>query len=299
MSKVRVATFNCENLFARFLFEQNVDPDSASENGFTLDMTKFEILNDDEKRITAQAIRAANADVVALQEVDSHEVLRRFRTRRLAQMGYEHTLLVDGNDPRHIDVAVLSRYPIVHARSYHHLRSGQHGLFSRDCLEVDVAVGGQRLTLFVNHFKAMLGGRARTRNRRKVQADEVRKIVRDRFGPSAGDAPWIIAGDLNDYLDGEEGIGAVTGWDQAENVLDRLPEAERWTHFYESRGEYRQLDYLLVSRGLAQSSTGQPEVVRKGLCRKATRYSGERFAGVGDSRPAASDHCPLVFEVNL
>ncbi len=41
---------------------------------------------------------------------------------------------VDPNDPRHIDVAILSRFPIVAARSYQHLKSGSQPLFSRDCL---------------------------------------------------------------------------------------------------------------------------------------------------------------------
>jgi endonuclease/exonuclease/phosphatase family metal-dependent hydrolase len=97
-----------------------------------------------------------NADVIALMEVDNHEVLKRFRNQRLKNMGYRHTMLVDANDPRHIDVALLSRFPIVAVRSYQHLKSGSQPLFSRDCLEADVLLNGSRLTLFVNHFKSML-----------------------------------------------------------------------------------------------------------------------------------------------
>jgi len=98
MSTVRVATFNCENLFARFKFKSNVDPEKASKDGFTVDMTTFTILKDDEKKLTAQAIKEADADVIALQEVDNIEVLRRFRTEFLKSEGYVHAMLIDGND---------------------------------------------------------------------------------------------------------------------------------------------------------------------------------------------------------
>lgn len=131
MPTIRVATFNCENLFARFKFEAGINPATASANGFTVNETKFDFLNEVEKALTARAIRAVNADVIALQEVDNHDVLKRFRTQRLQGMGYTHTMLVDANDPRHIDVAILSRFPIVAARPHQHLKSGAQPLFSR------------------------------------------------------------------------------------------------------------------------------------------------------------------------
>lgn len=140
MSKIRVATFNCENLFARFKLNKNVDPAKASVNGFAVDMASFTILNEYEKKLKAQVIKEAHADVLARQEVDNIGVLRRFRTEFLKSEGYVHAMLIDGNDPRHIDVALLIRHPIVHARSYHHLRAGNSSLVSRDCLEADVDV---------------------------------------------------------------------------------------------------------------------------------------------------------------
>ena len=298
MPKLRVATFNCENLFARFKFEKNVDPEKATKDGFDVNMLVFDILREAEKKLTAKAIAETDADVIALQEVDNIEVLRRFRSDYLKNQKYTHCMLIDGNDPRHIDVAVLSRHPIIHARSYHHLRSGTRPLFSRDCLEADIQLGNKTLTLFVTHFKSMLGGRAETKAKRQRQAAAAQQIVKDRFGATAGNAPWIICGDLNDYIDGHEGIGDVTSWNQAENVLLRAPATEQWTHFWDKQKEYRQIDYLLVSQSLAAASSAVPEVIRKGLTTKATNYTGPRFPGVTD-KSEASDHCPLVFDVTL
>lgn len=60
------ATFNCENLFRRFEFKRN-SSSSASQPSFTLEDTRFSINNDEEKSLTAAAILAVDADVLALQ----------------------------------------------------------------------------------------------------------------------------------------------------------------------------------------------------------------------------------------
>jgi hypothetical protein len=54
-------TFNCENLFTRYRFRSGLDP--AKEGGFTINDVAFDIYGEDNKRLTAQAIRAADADI--------------------------------------------------------------------------------------------------------------------------------------------------------------------------------------------------------------------------------------------
>ena len=180
--------------------------------------------------------------------------MKRFRSQFLGtRAGYTYALSLDGNDPRLIDVAVISRHPIVHVRSYAHLRHGRAALFSRDCLEVDVLVGRKRLTLFVQHFKSIMGGRQETAKRREVQVDAVLDIVKDRFGRSAGREPFVVLGDFNDYMqkddEGSPSIGGLVNWRQVENVVGRLSKDEQWTHYFARRKKYTQLDYLLLRRG--------------------------------------------------
>lgn len=83
------------------------------------------------------------------------------------------------------------------------------------------------------------------------------------------------------------------------NVVNRLPTADRWTHFWAGGNEYRQLDYILLSKDLADASPGPPTVVRNGLPYQAERYAGPRFDEVGQDTPKASDHCPVWAEVGL
>lgn len=312
---IRVGTFNCENLFARFKFNKNVDPDEAVRDGWDANRAHFSILNDADKRITAQAIKETRAHVLVLQEVENLDTLKRFRNDFLGGSGaYPHAVAIDGNDPRLIDVAVLSKFPVVHARSYQHLRAGSTALFSRDCLEVDIDAPAGLLTLFVNHLKSMLDkrdpckGRANTRAARQRQAKEVQQIVTARFGSDPGAERFVVLGDLNDYLDtdaqGRTGIADLVEWNAVANVVQRLPDDERWTHFFKGNSScgipasYHQLDYLLLSKALAQANSGAPTIVRNGMPTRADRYTGPRFEGIGKDKPKASDHCPVVMTID-
>lgn len=318
MTKVRIATFNAENLFARYRFNDETPGDIVTD-GWKINDTKFSVYDETSKELTSLAIKEAKADILALQEIENHDVLKKFRTTFLGgYKTYPYTMLVSGNDPRLIDVAVMSKFPIKHARSYMHLRrkDNKWWAFSRDCLEVDVAIkDGFNLTLFINHFKSMLdksdpkNGRKNTRAKRVEQSEKVMEIVKSRFGENPGNHLFIILGDLNDYLEtdnqGTSGIKNLVEWDQIENVIDRLPKDERWTHYYKGHqnsgdAAYKQLDYILPSKSISQANPDiLPEIIRNGMPLRASKYQGPRFEGIGQNKPKASDHCPFVFEIEV
>ena len=299
MTTLRIATFNVENLFARYRFKDTIQP--TEDDGFTINDLAFRIYDEESKKITAKAIRAVNADVICLQEVESLPVLDRFNAFYLGGMKYAHRAVIDCFDPRQIDVAVLSRHPIVSLPSHREERNkaGTAFLFSRDCLEVDVLVGGKTLTLYLNHFKSMMEGREATRARRQEQAERVAAIIDARWKKSAYKGNFIVLGDLNDYPDGKTGLAALLGHKGLDNVLTRLPETERWTHYYAGGNAYRQLDYLLLSAGLAKANPGKPAVMRRGLPWRAKKVTDERLDGVGENDPKASDHAPLHMDITL
>ncbi|TNE87555.1 MAG: endonuclease/exonuclease/phosphatase [Deltaproteobacteria bacterium] len=310
---MRIATFNVENLLQRFLFARGVLPRQAARHGFTSEDLRFRMSDPTSKRLSAETMLALDADVIALQEVEGLDVLKLFRDRYLGgPEAYPHALVIDGNDGRRIDVGVLSRLPIVHARSWQHLREAGEYVFDRDCLEVDVEGPLGRLTLYVNHFKSMRApnrtegsGRALTRARRVAQCAAVRRIVCERFGEDPSDAPFVVLGDFNDFLEddhqGKSGIRELVHWSAVEDVVARLPADQRWTHFYQGgRGlapAYRQLDFVLASRGLAARNPALPEIERRGQPLRARKAEVERFEGVGRDRPKSSDHCPVVWEL--
>ncbi|MBD1912928.1 MULTISPECIES: endonuclease/exonuclease/phosphatase family protein [unclassified Leptolyngbya] len=302
--RVRIGTFNAENLFARFRFRDQVLPIAPTQPSWTSDETRYAPFSEPRHRITAEAMGAIRADILGLQEIENLPTLRLFLKQFTLWMpaeGYPYPLVIDGNDPRQIDVGIVSRFPLGAIRTHQFDRTpeGAH-IFSRDCLEVEICLPhGKTLTIFVNHFKSMAENRDSTMAIRQTQAKRVVEILQERFGPDPGEAAWVVLGDLNDYLP-SKGLEPLLSQPWLENVLNRLPSAERWTHYFAEHDTYNQLDYLLLSRSLAKANpTALPEIERRGMPGRATKIKEARFKGVGHRNPKASDHCPLVIEIDI
>lgn len=98
---LRLATYNLENLFAdRGQGRQGATPAKPAA----------------ERAAVAEALRRIDADVVALQEVESLETLIAFRDEYLSGLGYEHVASLDAGDSRGIEQSVLSRFPLSGAK---------------------------------------------------------------------------------------------------------------------------------------------------------------------------------------
>jgi len=296
---IRLATFNAENLFARYNFKKNYNP--ISKDGFTINDLAFDIYDETDKKITARAIREVNADVIALQEIESLPVLDAFNSKYLGKMEYRHRILIDSFDPRKIDVAILSRFPITSIRSHRQERNASNSawLFSRDCLVVAINIEGKELILYINHFKSMMEGRAETHNRRKEQVDRVATIIDDRWKAKEYEGNFVALGDFNDYPEGDTALNSLIEHPGLEDVVKRMPQEDRWTHFYSGKKEYKQLDYILLSKSLAQMNPNPPGIMRKGLPYRTKKYDGPRFPNVGEDEPKASDHAPVFIDIEL
>ena len=277
----------------------------------------FNVLSEDDRTLTAQALAATRADVCALQEVENLVTLTAFHNRyltRWADRPYQERILFEGNDGRGIDVALLSRLSVVSKKSHAGETFGSLGIkppkgapknarvFRRDCLEVDVVKDGRALTLYVCHFKSMHGGRPETRAIREQEAAGVRKIIERRFANPAKE-DWIILGDLNDYLEidgrpaSDHGLGPLVddGFAQDLAMLTIGDDLERWSHHYPRENTYSALDHMLLSPAIAGlNHSASATYVRAGTPWRCARHMGWRFPGIGWSKPKASDHCPLA-----
>lgn len=301
MKEITIATFNCENLFIRFRFGQDISQakiDNAVKNGFIKDKSLFQFILEKERRLTASAINDTNADIIGLQEVENLDTLKSFQSQFVKKYPFQY--LIDGNDPRFIDVGVLSKYEAKLLRTHQFDKNGNSKIFSRDCLEAEYDFNGTPFTLFVNHFKSMLGGRAETMNRRKVQAERVVQIIKDKFGSNPGNENFAVIGDLNDYLP-SAGLQPLLGQPWLENVIKtRISNAnDQWTHWYDKDNSVAQLDYILLSKRISNNTTAKPAIVRKGIAKKATAYTVPRYPGVGNAGPSASDHCPVSIKIKI
>ncbi|TYO90703.1 endonuclease/exonuclease/phosphatase family protein [Oceanicella actignis] len=307
---MRIATFNVQNMRLRMRdgaprLDGARDRDADEDAG-------ADALDPIDRRLTAAVLRAADADVVALQEVFDQATLDHFHDAWLAPAGaapYPFRHCLPGNDGRGLDVALMSRLPPLRIQSHAAETPRSLGvapppgidpdapLFRRDCLEARIGA----LTLFVCHFKAPWPDPERAAALRRAEAAGLRRLIERRFAEPAR-ALWLALGDMNEPA-GLSATGALAPLADGfcVDLLERLPEDERWTWASpDGRGAGRP-DAMLASPALAARwPQARPRIIRAGLDRLAgppARSGPPRFAQVGPHRPHASDHAAVVIDL--
>lgn len=270
---ITLATYNILNLFDRF--DDPYHADSSVDEKPREQMEKL-----------AASIRALDADVLAVEEVENRGVLERFVRAFLADMGYE-VVLYEGNDRRGIDVAVLTRIPVGPVTSYRHIdftdSNGEPMRFRRDLLQVRLEPpGGVGFDVFVVHFKSKRGEDEGGNG--EIRLNEARQVRRLFDGMLARDpqARFVICGDFNDTYESEP-VRAVLGEGPAalRSFVDDLPSESRITFNEEP---YRSMiDYVFASPAMAE------------------RYVRGSYTIGHDGSPdeTGSDHNPVVVRFTI
>ncbi|MBF0167573.1 MAG: endonuclease/exonuclease/phosphatase family protein [Alphaproteobacteria bacterium] len=329
--KLRVTTFNCENLFGRYRF-LDIAPEKKKD-GYESQIQIYEIIALEEgrtgrlkpkpiaeaqRRNTAAAILTAEPDILCVAEVENLLALRLFNARYLENY-FDRIVLVDGNDPRGIDVGILVKRGLKAdiLRIASHADDAKDGgilpttnrldarnclgnaVFSRDCLEVDIGVGRRKLTLLANHFKAQDGKPASTA-KRLIQSKRVLDIVK---ACRRRETLPVVLGDLNVDSKGSQYDGSLDPLLHSRLLSDpfaSIAQEKKWTHYYSSKRSVSRLDYILVDSELEDGVVGT-EVFRGGLSPNCPKkhYDGERVGTIEEDKLEASDHCPVTVTLSL
>jgi endonuclease/exonuclease/phosphatase family metal-dependent hydrolase len=294
---ISVGTFNVNNLFSRFNFDLKAEVEKLPEGKVPL--TKIRQIVDDvgaqivqyegwalkrkdpkDRQTIVDRITHLNLDVLALQEVEDIDTLRYFAEHELGGL-YKNYMLLEGNDPRLIDVALLSKYPIGKTTTWQTAADPKlpnERVFSRDLLQVDIMNKNKALfTLFINHLKSHYvpftedqeAGKKAANERRRLQAETAALIIEQQMQP---DAPYIVLGDMNDAPDSAFLRPLTDNFDL--KLVDGLANAQEtrpapktsdqnvpptWTHRFKPTGEpaqYELFDQVWLSPSLAPKQTG-------------------------------------------
>jgi endonuclease/exonuclease/phosphatase family metal-dependent hydrolase len=257
-------------------------------------------------RNTARVIADMSADVLAVVEAEDRNALVRFNQEVLpSSFGrgrkwiYDHTMLIDGNDDRGIDVGLFTKtaHPIHSIRSHvdDRTRSGQR-IFSRDCAEYLIQVGsGEPILLMVNHFKSKgFGTQASSNAKRKAQATRVAAIYRERVRD--GHTRIAVVGDFNDTPQSDPLKPLVANTDLQDVSTHPTYQADGRGTYGTSRDK---IDYILLSPDLFN-------VMTAGAVNRSGVWHGPRVTNPWPMLPtltrpeeAASDHAAIWCDLNL
>jgi endonuclease/exonuclease/phosphatase family metal-dependent hydrolase len=152
-------------------------------------------------RVLTEAV-PGGADFLALTEIENLRVLEDLSSGPLLKSGYR-AALTTGDPEAAVRVGVLSRLPVLYARSHMPARAGFH---QRSILEVEVDCDGVSLFVFVCHFKAKSEGAEATEKSRILSAAAVRQRIEEILEADGG-AEFLVLGDLNENADEYERVG--------------------------------------------------------------------------------------------
>ncbi|MEM1329999.1 MAG: endonuclease/exonuclease/phosphatase family protein [Planctomycetota bacterium] len=295
---IRVATYNVENLFD--------DQDDPTLSGRSEDI-------DDEKPLAelealAETIRRVDADILALQEIESERALRWFMEAHLQGMGYDHIASPDAGDGRGIEQAVISRFPItgtkqwvkeplggVHPAKYGNRENwyaGEPITMHRSPLMVDLSVpatawGGQttdasyELTVIVVHHKS---GRHSGYWREKEATG-----LLERIADLPADQNVLIMGDFN-----ARSSEATIATYLSAGFTDLFGDADNADPQVQTHAGIGRIDYVLFNEAAAA------EVLPASRFVLGTNAYADWQDWRYDPAPPgyASDHYPVVVDLN-
>lgn len=250
--RVRVMTFNMHRYF-----DTTCDSGRCGAGDFEVVPTASAFAA--QTAALAFGITRAEADVVCGQEVETEVSLRALQDRLGG--AYPTAVLGEIGTPGSVDVAVLSRYPMIEVRR-HRARQitrpdGSSTIFSREFLEVHLSRGGRRVVAFCAHFRSMVNDDP---GRRIAEGTSAAQIIAATVAEFP-DALVVMGGDLND-VPGSPTLMALedSGLDR---VARRLPMGgdATWTGF---SGTFAFDHILHASRGGGRLIEGSVAVLRDG-----------------------------------
>lgn len=267
--QVRLATFN-----VRRFFDPVCDSGRCESGDYEAAPTPASF--EERAEHIAAALRRLDADVVALQELESQACLDALLARTADVLPYG--VLGETGGIASVDVAVLSRTPLDRvighrATSPLMLPDGRTTTFSRELLEVHVrsAETEAELVVFAAHFKS----KANDDPARRLAEAEVAGQIINTAATSAPAALVVLAGDLND-VPGSPPLAALVVDGGLVRAADDLAVAAQATYVFEGRGQA--IDHLLLAPAAAAHRV--PRSARVWRDAPATGFGGSDHAAL-------------------
>ncbi len=239
-------------------------------------------------------------DIIALQEVENLGVLERLRAEYLAASGYLPAILIEGADARGIDVAFLSRLPLLQPPTLHPLDlSGfpDRARDTRGVLQADFLLpDGSILTGFSVHFPAPFHPTGMRAAAYEHLAQLLQALPEDHHAFAAGDFNTTSREDREmKMLD----TWARPYWTVAHDVGCR---ACKGTHYYRRDDSWSFLDMILFREARGGNTTARirgdsVRIANRNPAQVSPGRTPERFSWA--ERKGVSDHWPMIATIEF
>ena len=224
LQTMRVATYNVENLFDAVI-NQPVNSVTGEPGDKVFSPESWRRWTQERYRTKianlAWVIGKMKPHILVVEEVENRGVVEDLARQVKRDSGWDirHIAHVDSTDPRGIDVAILSQFPI-RAVSHQPL-AGRRGQ-----LVAEIELDGTRVIVIANHWKSQIGDMTtnieiRSNEARRLREEMLRRL---RANPNA---VVIACGDYNEDWDGpaiRAGLNPAHTREEALESLTLLPE---------------------------------------------------------------------------
>lgn len=272
---------------------------------------KTEPVDEIAMELTARVMFDAQADVLGVVEAESRIVLKRFQEIMASRFGvperYAHIMLIDGNDPRGIDVGLATGadYPIRQMRSHVDESRAGKTVFSRDCPEFEISTpAGNTVVVLVNHFKSKFGGDSpSSKAKRRAQAEAVADFYNARL--AQGFDNIVVMGDLNDTPDSDPlqpllttSLREITDHPNFTDFEFGATNGHRGIGTYDLGNDSHKIDYVLLSPNLFGKVTNAG-LFRRGAWPGVSPKRWDTYPELTERHHAASDHHLIFADIDI
>ncbi len=260
--------------------------ETLREGRFLPEQIRAKLKND------AKVLKALDADILGLSEVESPALLDKLIRRKLHKLGYIQVAVGDADTPEGFDVALVSRLPF--ETVLREMPKGSRGL----------VLGRFEDTAGIFYVLVVHGEEGATPDHQAALAKRLRTIVFDEIPSREGqDTPVILLGDL-EFTPQAPAFQALISAGFID-TMSRLAPDIRWTHAFTdttSKPHLVAFDHVLITPALARGKTrhwveGSSRARRLTFMRRTRKISGQKISWPIDDRGrdlGFSDHFPIM-----
>lgn len=197
--------------------------------------------------LTAEIIALFKADFVGLCEIENIEILKDLAEKT----DYPFYYLEDGNDPRGIDVALLSKRKVEYFSNKDlptPYDSNKDYKFSRDCPYAFFKEGDKSFYILLTHLKSKARDDGNSEKKRIAQSFGILDVISNIYDKENSEPFLLLTGDFNSYR-----------YSEPMNILEKsglsiinyaYKKIDAYTTKY--KGKKEDIDYVVFNRRLSE-----------------------------------------------